>query len=153
LVVRVSEWRRCDDVAEMQTRRGGRRVEKVERLVWMVGGGSEIGAGRSQRVKTGQRLGPSDWAGKSGVQLKRRETEWEEREQHDRSRVLMAESAVREPICAAAWRRNGGEGSRREGARVELESGVETSREEVEVASVRMTVVWLARLLGRVSEW
>jgi len=43
--------------------------------------------------ETGQRLGPSDWAEitKYGVQLKRREMEWEEREQHDRSRELMAE--------------------------------------------------------------
>jgi hypothetical protein len=49
------------------------------------------------------------------VQL-RREMQREEREQHDRSRVLMGEEEEGSAqmsegrLCTAAWRRNGGEG-------------------------------------------
>lgn len=54
-IVASSEWRQCDDVAAvMQTRQVGRKSregrEGVEgrEIQVLVGGGSEIGAGRSQ---------------------------------------------------------------------------------------------------------
>jgi hypothetical protein len=80
----------------MQQRRrqdGSKKVSKVskmcvegkERFRWTVGGGSEIGqADLRHRAEASRR------AWKSDGQLAG-EMEWEEREQHDRSRVLMGE--------------------------------------------------------------
>jgi hypothetical protein len=54
-IVASSEWRQCDDVAAvMQTRQVGRKSRegregvKDREIQVLVGGGSEIGAGRSQ---------------------------------------------------------------------------------------------------------
>jgi hypothetical protein len=109
---------------------------------WMVGGGSEIGAGRSRRDRAEARAGLLGFGGLTDGQLR---GEREEREQHDRSRVLMdgrgkraaARAQMRADLCGGVehWRRNGGEGR---GGRVRrwsrvLESGVLVER----VASVR----------------
>jgi len=82
---------------------------------------------RADLRHTGRKLGLAWRLGKSDGQLGG-EMEWEEREQHDRSRVLMEE----EECSAQMWRRNGGEGrdgrARRWSWRVEWERVVASVR-------------------------